>query len=528
MIFSSTTPNYITFSLENAYLKKGILMKLSDSKASNVWRIFYEISKVPRPSKQEQQIIAWLEKFAADNGLKWRKDKAGNIVMEVPATKGRENQPIIVLQSHMDMVCQKTPDSTHDFMKDPLKLIEQDGWVTADKTTLGADDGIGMALSLAVATASPEELPHGPIELLFTVDEETGLTGVCALSSDFIKGRQLINIDSEDEGTFIVGCAGGLQTQIELPLQTETPGSDFVPARIAVGGLTGGHSGVNINENRANAIKMLAYCLQRISSELPGSIKLVRLKGGNAHNAIPRDANAMIYIKSTMMDKTQQLLQQLQSQLRNNLTATDPDITLTMTEQQPETTTNTSVLAPTLTTDAAKKALNLITALPNGVYRYCRDFHGIVETSSNLAEADTIINSNNDENKYRLQLLISQRSSVSANLDEINRIILAVTELAGANYENSGSYPAWQPAIDSPLLKKFSQAYQQLFDKQPRVTVIHAGLECSIIGAKYKPIDMISIGPTMQNPHSPQERVNIDSVDKVWQLLVQVLTSNAE
>ncbi|AQT68307.1 Cytosol non-specific dipeptidase [Anaerohalosphaera lusitana] len=481
-------------------------MKLSDAKAQNVWDIFRRISQIPRPSKHEEQICQWLKDFANKHRFKWQSDHVNNIVIHVPATPGMENSLPVTLQGHVDMVCEKTPDSTHDFSKDPITIIEKDGWATADKTTLGADNGIGVAISLALAT--DDTVKHPPLELLFTVDEETGLTGAAELQANFIKGRKLINIDTEDEGVFTIGCAGGIQTEIALPVNFVSADPKAVQMTIEIDGLAGGHSGVNIHEQRANAIKLLGRVLSSINDEL--NINICHLQGGSAHNAIPRNASAMIAFAEDQKYALDKKINDLQTSLANELGPRDSKLKILV--HDPSTPSE-----KTLDTDSTKSTIDLIIALPDGVDRYSFDVEGLVETSNNIATLST------DIEDGMINIMSSQRSCIDSALSRITGRIEATAKLAGANPVTNGKYPGWEPNPDSDLLNISREVYKKVRGKETKIEAIHAGLECGLLGEKFEGMDMISIGATIENPHSPQERVNIESVDHLWNFLKALL-----
>jgi len=514
-------------------------MSLKEAQAKRVWDIFRQVSAIPRCSKNEQQIIEWLKDFAKNHNLACRGDAVGNTVIELPATKGYENAPAVILQSHVDMVCEKTPESKHDFSKDPIELIERDGWVCANGTTLGADDGLGVALALALPAlescrrGAEEKLPHPKLELLFTVDEETGLTGANALQQGFITGKYLINLDGEDK-SLIVGCAGGENTEITFPLDlTDAPGRSAELSRspgldcftLKVSGLYGGHSGVDIDKKRANAIKLLARVLRGLQNQFDFSI--CSIDAGKASNAIPRDAQAIVCFDTSALAAVKKQLAELESSFKKEFPATEPNLKV---ELIPQTTFCERIFSP----QCAEKVVNLLSDLPAGVYRMSDEFKGTVETSNNLARVETI----RGENILRITTM--QRGFEQSSMDDLTGKITAIANLAGAKVKASEKYPAWKPFdmapptttfegrqggpdIDSSLLKRAKEIHRKLNKKEPHVRVVHAGLEPAVIGEKFPGIEMISVGPTIENPHSPQERLNIASVDKAWEFLLELL-----
>jgi len=495
---------------------------LKDAQAKRVWEIFRQVSAIPRCSKNESQIIEWLKNFAKSHNLACRTDAVGNTVIELPPSKGYEKSPVVILQSHVDMVCEKTPESKHDFSNDPIELVERDGWITANGTTLGADDGLGVALALALSEA--EGLAHPKLELLFTVDEETGLTGANGLEQGFITGKYLINLDGEDK-SLIVGCAGGEQTEITVTLDWCDAPLGMNCFSLNVSGLHGGHSGVDIDKKRANAIKLLARTLRELQGHFDFSI--CSIDGGKAANAIPRDANAFILLDSSRLGAVRKALTELESSFKKEFSKTDPNLKVELKKA-------TEVCLATEGTEHTEKLIidnqssiiNLLLALPTGVYRMSPQFEGVVETSNNLARVETIP----DENLIRITTM--QRGFEVSSMDELTGKIVTIarqvvyserSRTAGADVRVYGRYPSWKPDTDSSLLKRAKEIYRKLNKKEPQVRVVHAGLECAVIGEKFPDIEMISVGPTIQNPHSPQERLNIASVDKAWSFLLELI-----
>ncbi len=475
-------------------------------KVCEILDIFEQIAAIPRCSKHEEKISQWLQSWARDNGLPVRADEAGNVVIEVEASEGYEKAPAVVIQGHMDMVCEKTPDSAHDFSKDPIRPIADGEWLRADKTTLGADNGIAIAMGLVMAT--DKAVSHPSLELLFTVDEEQGLTGAAKLVPDFIKGRILLNIDSEDEGVLTVGCSGGKETRISLPLSFTGLPEDYQIYRLTVSGLRGGHSGVDIHKHRASANRILARLLGLLKES--DDIRLVWIKGGTAHNAIARDAEARIAFKSADRDSVAKKISDFEQIVRSEFAASEKAPSLKISA--PESSTGQVVSA-----EDTARAINLMLALPHGVIGMSPDIESLVETSTNFA----IVEIKDDA----LKILSSQRSSVMSKLDELSQRIEALAALAGADTESGNAYPAWEPNMDSPLLQHCQDTYKKLYGKEPSVEIIHAGVECAILGVKYSGMDMISLGPTIENPHSPEERINIPTIGKVWDYLAEILKS---
>ena len=479
-----------------------------DQKAREVLDIFEEISAIPRCSGHEKNIADWLVTWAKNNDLEARTDTTGNMVIRVPATKGRENAPGIVFQGHLDMVCEKTPASNHDFSKDPISFVYDGDWLKADKTTLGADNGIGIALSLSIA--KDKSIPHPSLELLFTVEEETGLKGAESLQPGFIDGAFLINIDSEDEGVFTVGSAGGRMLLLECPVSTGPLPETCRAYRLQVSGLRGGHSGVDIHKHRGNANKILVEALKLLGKT--SEIKLLSIKGGNLSNAIPRDAEAIITCDSNRLQTLQKELSEFEQALQHSYATSDPLVSITLSETGPETTSG-SALVP----QSADTVIRLISGLPDGVVGMSPDIEGLVETSNNVATVGL--------SEKAMTILCFLRSSVMAKMDSLTSIIETLAKQAGARMMMEGEFPPWEPNMRSPLLGKCQKVYKDLFNKEPEVSVIHAGLECGTIGSKYPGMEMISVGPTVENPHSPDERLFIPSVGKVRAFLVSVIRS---
>jgi dipeptidase D len=488
---------------------------LKEAKAQNVWEYFRQVSAIPRCSKNEKQIMDWLKGLAKSRNLVCRSDDVDNVIIELPATKSYENVSAVVLQSHVDMVCEKTPESKHDFTKDPIELVERDGWVTADGTTLGSDDGVGVALALALID---EKISHPKLELLFTVDEETGLTGANGLKPGFITGQYLINLDGEDK-SFIVGCAGGEQTEIRLPLEFSPVPDSLACFDLKISGLHGGHSGIDIDKQYANAIQLLGKTLKGLQNF---DLRICSIEGGTVHNAIPRDAKAIICFDASKLSAAKKALAEIESSFKKEFTKTEPNLKLELIKAAERTENNQltrSVIPESclLGQEQGTAIINLLTDLPTGVYKMSSEFNGIVETSSNLAKVEIL----SDEKKLRI--LISQRSLEKSSLKEVTAKITGLARSAGAKVNTLGGYPSWKPDVNSSLLKRAKEIYRKLNNKQAQVKVVHAGLEPAVIGEKFHGIEMISVGPTIKNPHSPQERVDIASVDAVWEFLLELI-----
>ena len=482
-----------TMTTEHAYTKK-------------ILNAFEQISQIPRPSKNEGKIVAWLLNWAAENGLQARTDEALNIVMDVPASPGFEHSQTLVLQGHMDMVCEKAKGFEHDFDEDPIELVyTDDGWLTANQTTLGADNGIAIAMAMVAAT--DKNVAHPPLELLFTTDEETGLTGATSLKAGFIRGKQLLNLDSEDEGVFTVGCAGGEDARVALPFVTDENLPGYSAFRLVDSGMTGGHSGVDIIEERANAIKLLFRAIHVLSKTT--DVRISSVSGGTTRNAIPRDAEAVLLIPDNDVEAAKSCIEEVQQKLKSEYRKTDPKLSLTLTSKSGD--------FKAASAANTRAAIDTIFAYPDGVTAMSKDIVGLVETSNNLATVKV-------ENA-QLVILSNQRSSNMDSLALLCDRILSVARLAGAEGETSGGYPSWQPNMDSQLLARCLDVYEKRFGKKPVVEAIHAGLECGIIGSKYDGMDMISFGPTIKNPHCPDEKIEIESIGKTWDFMVALFES---
>ncbi len=468
-----------------------------------VWKQFDEIRKIPRCSKHEEKIRRYILDFAEKHDLKTKTDDVGNVVIIKSASKGMEKRPTVVLQCHMDMVCEKNSNVVHDFSKDPIKLKKEGDILTADGTTLGADDGIGIAAALSIL--EDPALRLGQIEALFTIDEETGLTGAFALGSDMLTGRILLNLDSEDWGVLTVGCAGGGNSDVTLPIKKRLPLKDRVWLQLMVSGLRGGHSGVDVHEQRANAIKLIARLIWKVDEH--HDILLEDIRGGDKHNAIPREASAIIGVRIEEKEMISQLLRQEAKNTIYEFKAIDPKISVDITE----------VKAPAMILDEHSQYIlvNLIRALPHGVKKMSYDIPGLVQTSTNLAK----LSMEDDE----VKITLSSRSSVMVELQYLRDQIHAIVNLCGGTVEEGEPYPGWKPNLDSKILKLAKELYKKKYGKDPAVEAIHAGLECGIIGEKYKGMDMISIGPTVKYPHSPEEQVQISSVEKFYDFIIDIL-----
>ncbi len=479
----------------------------ADLQPAAVWRHFATLCAIPRPSKAEDALREHLHTWAVAKGLDAQVDGAGNLIVRKPASPGREAAPGVVLQAHLDMVCQKNADTDHDFTRDPIRPVLKDGWLVAEGTTLGADNGIGVALILAVLEDS--RLVHGPLEALLTVDEEAGMGGAQGLAPGVLQGRLMLNIDTEDWGEFYLGCAGGLDVNVARPGTPAALPAGHEVWQIALTGLRGGHSGVNIHEERGNAIKLLVRVLRDLEARFP--LRLASLDGGTARNALPREARATIALPADRGEALGKALAGWQATLRQELAGVDAGLSLGYNPASID-----AVLAP------AEQAVWLASlhASPHGVRRQSLAVPGVVETSNNLGMAS--IGPDGGSCNFMVRSLIDSGSEALA--DEI----VSLFALSGTAASKSGHYPGWAPNPASPLLARCQRVYARDFGGESVVKVVHAGLECGIIGAKYPGMDTVSFGPTIRGAHAPGERVEIAAVGKVWRLLTAILADIAE
>lgn len=477
-----------------------IMTEIKELEPKTVWGFFEEITRIPRPSKREGKMIAWLEAFAREHGLECRKDAAGNVVIVKPATSGRELSPTVVLQSHMDMVCEKNGDVEFDFDRDPIRAYVDGEWVKARGTTLGADCGIGMAAALALLVS--QDIPHGKIEALFTVDEETGLTGAFGLGEGMLTGKYLINLDSEDEGEIFIGCAGGIDTVAVFTYHMEPCPERYAGFRISVKGLTGGHSGDDIDKGHANSNKLLDRFLWNGARKF--GLRMARFDGGNLRNAIPREAEALFAVPA---DREEALKDYFRDFSRMILEEYEH------TERKAEFGLEPSAVKEVLDRESQDALLNCLYAVPNGVLAMSRTMEGLVETSSNLASVKF-------GEGNRIVVTTSQRSSLESAKYDAMAAVESAFLLGGARVTHSEGYPGWTPDPSSELLKIVRETYEELFGTEPKVRAIHAGLECGLFLQKYPQLEMVSFGPTLRGVHSPDERLEIASVEKFWKLLV--------
>ncbi len=470
----------------------------------SVWNHFYEITQIPRPSKKEDKIRLYLQEFGKKHQLTTKTDEAGNVLITKPSTPGYESSKTIILQSHMDMVCEKNSNVEHDFENDPIQTEIDGEWIRAKGTTLGADNGIGMSLMLAVLAA--DNIQHPALECLFTTDEETGLTGAFALGTDMLSGDVLINLDSEDDGEIFVGCAGGIDTTATLNYETKKTPKGYFAFSVAVSGLLGGHSGDDIDKNRANANKILNRILWNIHNEM--DLRIVKIDGGNLRNAIPREASATACVPYTEKENVRVIFNRVVSDIEDENLAVETRMRIELhSEDLPK---------ETLSKKSTRKLLNALYACPHGIKKMSTDMPGLVETSTNLAS----VKMKNDD---RIVITTSQRSSVESAKYDLAHQVESVLKLAGCKVTHGDGYPGWKPNLNSGILKTAENSYKKLYNTNPKVKAIHAGLECGLFLKKYPHLDMISIGPTMRGVHSPDERLHIPAVEKAWNWLVDIL-----
>ncbi len=470
-----------------------------------VWEYFYGITQVPHPSKKEEKIRVHVKEFATSNNFDFVEDEVGNIVIKVPATPGYENAPTIVIQGHIDMVCEKNKGTEHDFENDPIKIYRDGDWITAEGTTLGADNGIGVAAGMAAAT--DPSVTHGPLELLCTVDEETGMTGVNALQPGFITGRTLLNLDSEEDGAFYVGCSGGQDTRGYFNPEYRESNKNLVSYELMLTGLKGGHSGLDVANGRANAIRLLAQLLNRIEAEI--DFELSAISGGSLRNAIPRESEVIMLINPADETKVKEISDKFIADTLLEFNVNDPGLEILFTKKDLN-------AEKVFTKEFVSNLIKVLLATPHGITAMSPDIPGLVETSTNLATLGIIDN--------QLVIGTSQRSAIDSAKWNISNMVKAIFELGGAVRVDTGDgYPGWQPNMKSKLLKVAKEVYNEINNSEPEIKAIHAGLETGLLGAKYPGIDMISFGPTIEGAHSPDERLNIPATLKFYNLVKAIL-----
>lgn len=473
---------------------------LQNTEPKEVFKWFYEISQVPRGSGNERAISDFLVKFAKDRNLEVHQDKAMNVIIKKPGTAGYEKAPTVIIQGHMDMVCEKDASSNHDFLKDPIKFVVKGEMLYAEKTTLGGDDGIAVAYALTVLDS--KDIPHPPLEVLITTEEETGMGGAMALTDEHLQGTRLLNIDSEEEGVFLVSCAGGANIHVFFNIKKETAKGKFL--KITVGGLLGGHSGIEINKQRANSIKLLGRILYNIKQN--EKINIVEISGGSKHNAIAKDAYAVIAVENT--EAVLKIVEKMTADFKNEYRAVDKLLTVTANETQ-----NSS--EQMFTKELTLNLIDFMASIPNGVQYMSMEIHGLVQTSLNNGVLEEI--------DGRIKFTTSVRSSVKSALDEIVDILRIQAERCGAEFKKNSEYPAWEYSPDSPVRDAAVNVYKKLNKKEPLITAIHAGLECGLLKKTLPKVDAISFGPNLYDVHTPNEHMEIASVERVWKFLLAYL-----
>ena len=468
-----------------------------------VWEIFQQLCDIPRPSKKEQKAAEFAKKFGEDLGLETIMDEIGNVIIKKPATPGMEDRKTVVLQGHLDMVPQKNNNIEHDFETDPIQAYVDGEWVTARDTTLGADNGIGVAASMAVLKS--KDIVHGPLEVLLTIDEETGMTGAENLKGGILNADILINTDSEDEGELYIGCAGGVDTNAKFYFKEENVPADSKAFRIDVTGLKGGHSGMDIPLGRGNSNKIIDRVLYTVNKSL--DIRLADIQSGSLRNAIPREGFAVVTVPNAQVGEFKTFIDELIPQIKSELSVTEPDLNIAYTQ--------TDMPAKVIDEKTSNNLIKALYGFPNGVIRMSDAMEGLIETSTNLA----IVKKQNNF----IEVSSLQRSSVDSAKEDLANMIRCVLELAGAEVVHEGAYPGWKPNINSPILKTMQDVYNNKWGKVPEIKAIHAGLECGIIMENYPNLDTISFGPTIRYPHSPDEKVNIKTVGMFFEFLVETL-----
>ncbi len=475
---------------------------LTNLEPQRVWKYFDKIATIPRGSTKEAAVREFVRSVAAKLGLQATQDHVGNLVVRKPAHSGREKAPMTLLQGHLDMVCEKNEGTAHDFDKDPIKIVRDGDWLKADGTTLGADNGVGVAAALAVMEST--DIAHGPLEFAFTIDEETGLTGASEFPPGVLKSKYFLNLDTEEIGTLCIGCAGGVNTTARRKVKL-VPASAGSAWRVKVSGLRGGHSGVDIHLGRGNALRVMGGTLQELLDRL--SVELAEVNGGSAHNAIPREAVAVVVVAPSKESELKSLIAASQAAYKAELGSFDPDLQITAEKTE----------RPGMVLDAtdAKNTISLLASMPHGILAMSPDVPGLVQTSTNLATVKT--------KGDLVEMVTSQRSPIVTSKDAAARMVSTICRLAGFEAEQGGSYPGWKPEPNNELVRTLQDVHKKAFGKPAELIAMHAGLECGVIGEKYPGMQLISFGPTIVNPHSPNEKVQISTVESFWKFLKMAL-----
>ncbi len=483
-------------------------MSIRDLDPRIVWGFFHELTRIPRTSKNEKQVIEFVKNIGENLGLETIVDDTGNVIIKKPATPGMENRKVVVLQSHLDMVPQKNNSVSHDFEKDPIDAYIDGDWVTARDTTLGADNGIGVAAALAVL--QDNNIEHGPVEALFTVDEETGMTGAFGLKADILKGDILINLDSEEHGQIYVGCAGGVESNITFTYEIEQVPASMLAYKVQVSGLKGGHSGMDIGLGRGNANKLLIRFLDHATKEF--KIRLASINGGGMRNAIPREAEAVVVIPASYANDFQKSVYKYEEIFNNELSIVEPDLSLSIEKAD--------LPSTIIDIQTQNNLISSVYACPHGVTRMSDSVPELIETSNNLASIKT--------EGETISVHCFLRSSVDTAKDDLANTIGHIFKLAGARVSFDGNYTGWEPNLDSEILKVVKNVYKNMYKESPSIKAIHAGLECGLLGGIYPDFDMVSFGPTILHPHSPDEKVHIESVKQFFEYLLETLKNIPE
>jgi len=471
---------------------------LQDLEPKRLWKHFDALTRIPRASTKEAAARDYVLAQAKQAGLETVHDKVGNTVIRKPARPGREKAPMALLQGHLDMVCEKNEGTRFNFDTDTIKVVRDGDWLKADGTTLGSDNGIGVAAALAVMES--DDIAHGPLEFVFTIDEETGLTGAAEFPGGLLKSKYFFNLDNEERGTLCIGCSGGVNTTARRKVTLRQPKSGAA-WRIKISGLRGGHSGVDIHQGRGNAVRILGLTLQRVLERLP--IEIADLKGGSARNAIPREASAVIVIDAGRETELRTLLASLQAEIQSDLGSFDPGVQIAVEKSEPA--------AKVMEAADARATVDLLASLHHGVMAMSPDIAGLVQNSTNLATVAM--------KDGAVEIGTSQRSAIESSKQGIARMVATICRLAGFEVEHGAGYPGWKPEPNSEIVRQLQSAHQDVFGQPAKLIAMHAGLECGVIGEKYPGMQMISLGPQIENPHSPHERVQISSVEPFWKLL---------